>query len=122
MKPQTKVIDLSFLESFTKGNAEKVIFYIKMYLDTAPKLFDELMRKALEKKWEEVYLKAHNLKSQVQYVGVVGMKEMLEEVEIIAKEEDKSTLTELVFTAIKLNNQAIAELTSYVTSYSFLES
>ncbi len=123
MKPQTGIVDLSFLESFTKGNTEKVIFYIQMYLDTAPKLFDELLNHALEKKWEEVYLKAHNLKAQVQYVGVVGLKEMLEEVEHIAKESiDKSSLAELAFNSVKLNNLAITELTSFVASNSILES
>lgn len=123
MKPQTGIVDLSFLESFTKGNTEKVIFYIQMYLDTAPKLFDELLNHALEKKWEELYLKAHNLKAQVQYVGVVGLKEMLEEVEHIAKESiDKSSLTELAFNSVKLNDLAITELTSFVASKSILES
>lgn len=123
MKPKTGIVDLSFLESFTKGNTEKVIFYIQMYLDTAPKLFDELLNHALEKKWEELYLKAHNLKAQVQYVGVVGLKEMLEEVEHIAKESiDKSSLTELAFNSVKLNDLAITELTSFVASKSILES
>lgn len=123
MEPQTKVVDLSFLEGFTKGNTEKMVFYIKMYLDTASKLFDELLNHALENNWEEVYLKAHNLKAQVQYVGVTGMKEMLEEVELIAKQkEDKSSLSELVFNAVKLNNHATTELKNYIASHSFLES
>jgi hypothetical protein len=123
MKPQTKTVDLSFLESFAKGNTEKIIFYLKMYLDTAPKLFDQLLNHALGKKWEDVYLKAHNLKAQVQYVGVIGMKELLEEIELISKEkEDKSSLAELVFAAVKLNNHAISELSSYINSHSLLKS
>lgn len=119
METQTKVIDLTFLEGFTKGNTDKMIYFINMYLKTAPKLFSELMNFSIEKNWEEVYSKAHNLKPQVQYIGVVGLKDILAEIEQIAKkEEDKSLLNELAFRAVNLNNHGIAELEDFITTSS----
>jgi len=120
MKPQTKIIDFTFLEGFTKGNTDKMIYFINMYLKTAPNLFKDLLNFSIEKKWDEVSSKAHNLKPQVQYLGVAGLKDLLTEIEKIAKhEDDKDSLTELVFKAVKLNNQGISELENFVTSHSY---
>ncbi|MCD4683537.1 MAG: hypothetical protein K8R86_09670 [Bacteroidales bacterium] len=120
MEPQTKIIDFTFLEGFTKGNTDKMVYFINMYLKTAPSLFNELLNFSIEKSWEEVCSKAHYLKPQVQYIGVVGLKDILAEIEQIAKEgKDKSSLNELAFEAVKLNNQGIAELENFITSNSY---
>jgi len=120
MESQTKVIDLTFLDDFTKGITDKMVYFINMYLKTAPNLFNELLNFSIEKNWEGVYSKAHTLKPQVQYVGIVGLKDLLVNIEQIAKEGgDKDSLTELVFEAVKLNNEGISELENFITTNSY---
>lgn len=117
MGTEMKVIDFTFLQDFTKGNTEKMASFIKIYLKTAPKLFKELQNHTIEKNWEEVYLKAHNLKPQVQYVGITGLKELLIEIEKISKNgSEKSELKELVLRAVKLNEQGSTELNDFIIS------
>jgi hypothetical protein len=117
MTDQNKMIDLTFLEKFSKGNSEKIISFVKLYNRTAPKLFEELLNYAIQKKWEDVSIKAHSLKSQVKYMGIDGLDTLLAEIEFKAKEDqDRSELTELVFSAVKKNDIAMAELEDYLVS------
>jgi signal transduction histidine kinase/DNA-binding response OmpR family regulator len=65
-----KVTDLTFLDSFTKGDFQKQKKYIQLYLDNAPKSLQQA-RQAFEKKdYETVKINVHSLKSQLNYMGV----------------------------------------------------
>jgi len=117
MADQNKIIDFTFLEKFTNGDTEKLKSFVKLYIRTAPKLFDELLNFAIQKKWEDVSSKAHNLKSQVQYMGICGLDKSLIEIESMAKgDQDKTELIDIVFDAVKKNNMALAELEDFLTS------
>lgn len=115
MESGNSIIDLSFLTKFTKGDNNKIKYFIEMYLRTAPKLFGEMNDAFDTMSNEELYSRAHSLKPQCAYVGIVGLKEMLVEIEeaTIVNLERKS-LQELVNKAIELNNNGMSELNNYL--------
>ena len=78
-----KLTDLSFLDSFTKGDKLKMSRYIQMYLQNTSAVIDEMLTDFQNHNLESVRLKAHSIKPQAQYMGVVQLKECLLKIENI---------------------------------------
>lgn len=117
MESESKIVDLSFLTKFTKGDSNKIKYFIEMYLRTAPKLFGEMGEGFDTMTYEELYSRAHSLKPQCAYVGIVGLKEMLVEIEEATKNnQDRVNLQEKVKKAIELNNNGMHELKALLES------
>lgn len=79
------MIDLTFLEKFTKGDPNKMKRYISLYLEVAPKTFEEMKRNLESKDWEQIRIKAHSLKPQVDFMGIIELKKLLIEIEEAVK-------------------------------------
>lgn len=75
------MVDLSFLEKFTKGNTTKMRRYISMYLNTAPETFERMDQNIKDNSWSELAINAHSLKPQVEFMGISTLKELLIEIE-----------------------------------------
>jgi len=117
MESESKIVDLSFLSKFTKGDSNKIRYFIEMYLRTAPKLFGEMDEGFDTMTYDELYSRAHSLKPQCAYVGIVGLKEKLVEIEEATKKnQDRESLQELVEKAIELNNNGMDDLKAYLES------
>lgn len=115
MEPGNKIVDLSFLNKFTKGDSKKIKYFIEMHLKTAPKLFGEMEEKIDSIDYDELYSRAHSLKPQCSYVGIIGLKEKLVEIEDAVKDnKDRVSVKELVQKAIDLNKQGMAELGAFL--------
>jgi len=80
------MVDLSFLEKFTKGNIPKMKRYISMYLNTAPDSFQKMQQNIEDKSWAELAINAHSLKPQAEFMGISSLKEALIEIEDKVKE------------------------------------
>ena len=65
-----KVTDKRFLQQFTGGNPEKMVKYISMFLDNAPKLMEAIDKAMAAKDYPAVKIAAHSLKPQLSYMGV----------------------------------------------------
>ena len=87
------MVDLTFLKKFTKDDAQKMKRYISLYLDVAPKTFDEMKRNLANEDWEQLRINAHSLKPQADFMGIDSLKE-----ELIKREE-----------AVKANNVDVLE-------------
>lgn len=90
-----KMVDLSFLEKFSKGNNTKMRRYISMYLKMAPETFERMHQNIKDKSWPELAINAHSLKPQAEYMGIDTLKELLIEIEKKIKNdqlEDMETL------------------------------
>ena len=115
MNLESNIVDLSFLSKFTKGDKNKMRYFIEMYLRTAPPLFGEMEDQFAIWNNNEIYARAHSLKPQCAYVGIIGLKELLVEIENAAKENlDKGILQGLIQKAIELNNRGMVELNTYL--------
>ncbi len=111
MESSSKIVDLSFLIKFTKGDNSKIKYFIEMYLRTASSLFNEMEEAVDKMSNNELYSRAHSLKPQCTYVGIIGLKEILVEIENAAKENmDRNAIKELVLKAVELNKKGMAEL------------
>jgi len=81
------IVDLSFLEKFTKGNKTKLNKYIDLFLQTAPKQLSALQQHLAEKNWKAVRSNAHTLKSQLRYMGIHSLSLTINAVEQSAAKE-----------------------------------
>lgn len=80
------MVDLSFLEKFTKGDSKKMKRYISLYLDVVPKTFEEMQHNLENRDWEQLRINAHSLKPQTDFMGIQSLKEVLITIEEAVKE------------------------------------
>ncbi len=70
-EPQLQnLIDDTFLQSFTGGNADKMKKYLNLFIDNAPKMMEKIYQGMQQKQHEDIKIGAHSLKSQLRYLGV----------------------------------------------------
>ena len=81
------MVDLSFLEKFTKGDEKKMKRYILLYLDVAPKTLEEMQRNLENRDWEQLRINAHSLKPQTDFMGIISLKNVLVKIEEAVKEK-----------------------------------
>ena len=86
------MVDLSFLEKFTRNNPEKMKRYISMYLDSTPKLLEDMENYINNKDWEQLRISAHSLKPQAELIGISSLNQSLLKIENAVKEKNYSSL------------------------------
>jgi HPt (histidine-containing phosphotransfer) domain-containing protein len=101
------MVDFSFLESFTKGNRKKINRYIGMYLSMAPQTFSDLESQLSDGDLEAVKVIAHSLKPQAEFMGIQGLKELLEEIEVTALAGDRDALEAMISLAKSMHEEAL---------------
>ena len=82
-----ELIDLTFLQSFTGGNKEKIAKYINLFLQACPEQLARMNEKLAEKDYPGVRAAAHTLKPQVIYMGMKRGEEMVKRIESMAGEQ-----------------------------------
>ncbi|MES2479148.1 MAG: ATP-binding protein [Bacteroidota bacterium] len=110
-----KVIDMNFLQQFTKGDAAKQNKYILMFLENAPKLLTQLHLGLSNNDFEMIKIAAHSLKPQLSYMGVtedVSNVFMLEQ--SAGETAHQSLIPDLVQHVEKVCNKAFEELNVYL--------
>ena len=75
------MVDLTFLKQFTKEDPKKMKRYITLYLDVAPKTFDEMLINLKNGDWGQLRINAHSLKPQADFMGIKSLKEELIKIE-----------------------------------------
>ena len=107
----TKTIDLTFLNTFTSGNPEKIKKYILMFLNYCPGQLI-LMREQLNtSNYDGLRGTAHSLKPQITYMGILDGEPLVKKIEsIAASKTEVNILPELLNNFQKVCEQAIVEL------------
>ncbi len=90
------MVDLTFLEKFSKGDIQKMKKYVSMYLNTAPDSFKKMQQNIKDKSWPDLAINAHSLKPQAEFMGIPSLKEVLIEIENKVKNAQFSDL-EILF-------------------------
>jgi len=96
------MIDLTFLKKFTKDDPKKMKRYIGLYLDVAPKTFEEMKRNLANEDWEQLRINAHSLKPQADFMGINSLKEELIKIEEAVKANNFDDLVNLLNTSLKI--------------------
>lgn len=104
------MVDLSFLEKFTKGDTKKMQRYIKLYLEVAPQTFEQMQQNLDDNNWEQLRIHAHSLKPQTDFVGVSELKETLVKIEDAVKDGNYSVIKELYEQSKLLHQESMIEL------------
>ena len=97
------MIDLTFLKKFTKDDPIKMKRYISLYLDVAPKTFEEMQRNLKSEDWEQLRINAHSLKPQAEFMGITTLKEELIKIEEAVKLNDLDGIENLFNSARTLS-------------------
>ena len=106
------MVDLSFLKQFTKGDPQKIKRYIKLYLDVAPTTMEEMKRHLIQKDWDQLRIKAHSLKPQTDYMGIIELKEEFTKIEEAVKSNDYDRIEVLLQSSFAIATQSEIELRS----------
>jgi HPt (histidine-containing phosphotransfer) domain-containing protein len=93
------MVDLTFLRKFAKDDPKKMRRYISLYLDVAPKTFEEMRRNLQSGDWEQLRINAHSLKPQTEFMGILSLKEELIKIEEAVKMNNLEGIEELFNTA-----------------------
>lgn len=99
------MIDLSFLEKFTKGDTKKMRRYINLYLEVAPKTFIELQKSINTQNWQQLRIHAHSLKPQAEFMGITSLKNTLVAIEDAVKNKQYNNCEKLFNSALKLHQE-----------------
>jgi HPt (histidine-containing phosphotransfer) domain-containing protein len=100
------MIDLSFLEKFTKGNTSKMKRYITMYLSTAPEIFERMDENIAQENWSDLAINAHSIKPQTDYMGIQSLKNIFIEIENGIKNEEYESLKVLYKKAYEIHKKS----------------
>ncbi len=96
------MVDLTFLKNFTKDDPKKMKRYIGLYLDVAPKTFEEMKRNLANEDWEQLRINAHSLKPQADFMGIDSLKEALIKIEEAVKANNTDELENLFNESVKI--------------------
>lgn len=100
------MVDLSFLKKFTKDDPKKMKRYISLYLDVAPKTFEEMQRNLKNGDWEQLRINAHSLKPQADFMGIASLKEELIKIEEAVKLNNVDVLEKLLNESHSISRQS----------------
>lgn len=113
----TKTIDLTFLNTFTGGNPDKIKKYISMFLNYCPGQLEEMKNQLEAGNYDGLRGTAHALKPQITYMGISEGEELIKKIENLAgTKTDVGTLPGMLDNFHKICDQAIVELKMEIAS------
>lgn len=110
-----KVIDLTFLQTFTGGSKEKMSKYINIFLQMCPGQLDAMQSLLQNANYDGLRATAHSLKPQITYMGIKQGEGMIKTIEQYAGEKINLDQLPALFTSFKeICERAITELKAEV--------
>jgi len=103
--------DLTFLQTFTGGNKDKIAKYVNMFLQACPEQLSKMNSLLTDHDYAGIRATAHALKPQITYMGMKSGEILIKEIELLAGEQKEveklpSLLEEFTTTC----NSAMVEL------------
>lgn len=76
-----KTVDLSFLETFTSGNRDKMKKYISMFLQLCPTSLNNMKAHVEKQDYDALRATAHAIKPQITYMGIKEGETLVKSIE-----------------------------------------
>jgi HPt (histidine-containing phosphotransfer) domain-containing protein len=111
------MVDLLFLEKFTKGNKQKMKRYISLYLKMAPDAFTRMQQNMDEQLWPELAINAHSFKPQAEYMGIITLQETLIAIENKVKNAQHDELESLFEQAKNIHKESEVFLQNFINNH-----
>ena len=100
------MVDLTFLKKFTKDDPKKMKRYISLYIDVAPKTFEEMKRNLHNEDWQQLRINAHSLKPQADFMGINSLKEELIKIEEAVRTNNVDIIENLFDTSLTIATES----------------
>ncbi len=111
----TQETDLTFLESFTGGNPEKMKKYMNMFIQMCPGQLSLMSTHLQSENYDQLRATAHSLKPQITYMGIKRGESLVKSIEHMAAEKkDVEKLPAMLDEFSSICNQAVEELKQHV--------
>jgi len=111
-----QITDLTFLQSFTGGNREKMNKYINIFLQMCPGQLDAMKSLLQSGNYDALRATAHSLKPQVTYMGIKQGEGVIKTIEQYAGEKiNLDQLPDLFNSFEDICRKAIVELQAEVS-------
>ena len=81
-----KVTDMTFLESFTEGDQDRMKKYIDLFLKLIPKNLEKILLALDQNNYNDLAIFSHTMKPQLNYMGMKEAKGWAEKIEKYSKE------------------------------------
>lgn len=82
-----KLYDLSMVEAISGGDQQFVKKMIQLFLDTMPQALNDLEAELKQEKWESLGKLAHKMKSTIDSMGIVSLKQDIRAIEHNGKQQ-----------------------------------
>lgn len=82
-----KLYDLSMVREISGGDEGFIRKMVQLFIDTMPQNMSELRKALTEQNWEMVGKHAHKMKSTIDSMGIVTLKEDIRSVEANGKQQ-----------------------------------
>lgn len=79
------VTDLSYLREVVMGDEEIVIETIQIFLENTPNVLKNMKEHFANQEWDKLYRQAHQIKPNLEYMGLKQAREIILEIEEQAK-------------------------------------
>jgi HPt (histidine-containing phosphotransfer) domain-containing protein len=113
----SKSIDLTFLNTFTGGNPEKIKKYVNMFLGFCPGQLKTMKDHLDAGNYDGLRGAAHALKPQITYMGIKGGEELVKKIEAnAAAKTDVEKLPEMLNNFTSICELAMTELKEEVAA------
>ncbi len=114
-----RITDLTFLQSFTGGNKEKMNKYINIFLQMCPGQLDAMQSLLQSNNYDGLRATAHSLKPQITYMGIKPGEGLIKTIEQYAGDKiNLEQLPDLLNTFKDICGKAIVELQQEVNKAS----
>lgn len=113
-----QVVNLRFLESFTRGDTSKMKKYINMFISGAPEAIQQMHVLYNHADWDKLRTVAHSLKPQLGYMGIDSAKETVLRIEEYAGERKKpEVIAQLIGELENTCNIAVEQLQAIIRNF-----
>lgn len=87
METSTKLYDLSMVETISGGDQGFIKKMILLFIETMPQNLEELRQALNNQQWEQMGKLAHKMKSTIDSMGIISLKEVIRKIEASGKNQ-----------------------------------
>lgn len=111
METTEKLYELSMIEAIAGGDTEFVTTMLRLFIETMPQSMKELQEYMQTGEWELMGKTAHKMKSTIDSMGIVSLKQDIRTLEMNGKQQlDLESIPQMVKHVITILDQTIAQL------------